>query len=163
MTILKKTVKPLNPLIFRTAGEFAAVWYEAGRSSGLTSVHKTPRSYARANFEKFVPMVIKYFLEMLKPTSNCSEHMRQEIYAALIDPVNDPNLVNLKEPLKNKTLPELDIEKIIKAYDKNQMKFNELSPNPKPTLKDSSILNKPMEFPNAKEERKPAHDFTKSG
>ncbi len=145
MTVLKKTVKPINPLIFRTAGEFAAVFWEVGRSQGLTSKHKTARAYARANFEKFVPQVISSFLQMLKPTSNCSEHMRQEIYHALVDPINDPNLVDLNAAKKAKTLPELDIEKIIKAYDKQQLKFNDLTP--KPDLKSSTILNKPVSLP----------------
>lgn len=143
MTILKKTIKPINPLIFRTAGEFAATWYEVGRSQGLTSKYKDAKSYARANFERFVPQVIAAFLQMLKPTSNCSEHMRQEIYQALTDPLNDPDLVNLNEARKAKSLPDLDIEKIIKQYDKNQLKFNNITPI-QPTLKDSTILTKPI-------------------
>ncbi len=139
----KKPPVPINPLIFRTAAQFAAIWYETGRSQGLTSKHPNARRFAAANFEKFVPQVISTFLQMLKPTSNCSEHMRQAIYEALIDPINDPNLVNLNEAKKAKTLPELDIEKVIKAYDKNQLKFNELTPT-KTNLKDSTTLTKPI-------------------
>ncbi len=127
---MKSEVKPLNPLIYRTAAQFAAEWYEIGRSQGLTSIHKNAKRYAAANFEKFVPKVIETFLHMLKPTSGISEHMKQEIYSALIDPVNDPNLVPVG--VKSKPLPDIDIEKIIRTYDKNQMKFNDLSSKPSP-------------------------------
>ena len=93
---MTKITKPINPLIWKVAGEFAATIYEAGRSSGMTSVHKNARSYAKANIEKFVPLAIKHLLEMLKPTSNITEHMRQEIHAALTDPINDPDLMETK-------------------------------------------------------------------
>lgn len=91
-----KIVKPMDPLIFKVAGEFAATMYEAGRSSGMTSIHKNARSYAKANLEKFVPLAIKHLIEMLKPTSNCSEHMRQAIHEALTNPINDPDLMEAK-------------------------------------------------------------------
>lgn len=92
----KKIIKPLNPLIYKVAASMAAELYEVGRSQGMQSRHKTPRAYAKANLEKFVPLAIKHLLSMLKSTSNCSEHMRQEIYKALTDPINDPNLMEAK-------------------------------------------------------------------
>lgn len=92
----KKIAKPANPLIYRTAAEFATVYYEAGRSSGMTSKHKDAKRFAAEYMERFIPLAIKHLLEMLKPTSNVTEHMRQEIHAALTDPINDPDLMEAK-------------------------------------------------------------------
>lgn len=93
---MNKIVKPINPLIYRTAGEMAAVMYETGRSQGMTSIHKTPKAYAQANLEKFIPIAIKHLIELLKPTSGITNHMRDEIHAALTDPLNDPELMEAK-------------------------------------------------------------------
>lgn len=93
---MTKIVKPLDPLIFKVAAEFAATMYEAGRSSGMTSKHKDARAYAKANLEKFVPLAVKHLIELLKPTSNCTDYMRQEIHAALTNPINDPDLMEKK-------------------------------------------------------------------
>ncbi len=92
----KKIAKPANPLIYRTAAEFACTFYEAGRSSGMTSKHKDAKRFAAEYMERFIPLAIKHLLEMLKPTSNITEHMRQEIHAALTDPINDPDLMEAK-------------------------------------------------------------------
>lgn len=93
---MNKIVKPINPLIYRTAGEIAAIMYETGRSQGMTSIHKTPKAYAQANLEKFIPIAIKHLIELLKPTSGITNHMRDEIHAALTDPLNDPELMEAK-------------------------------------------------------------------
>ena len=118
----KKIVKPANPLIYKVAAELGGVFYDAGRSSGLQSKHKTPEKFARANIEKFIPKAIQTLIEMLKPTSNITEYMREQIYIALMDPVNDPDLMNAK--------PKTDqmIDDTIKAYDKEQFKFKSLQP-----------------------------------
>lgn len=92
----KKLVKPINPLIYKVAAEMAAVFYDAGRSSGLPSKHKTAESFARANIEKFIPKAIQNLITLLKPHSGITEHMRSTIYEALMDPVNDPNLMKAK-------------------------------------------------------------------
>lgn len=103
----KKLVKPINPLIYKTAAEMAGVFYDAGRSSGLHSKHKTAESFAKANIEKFIPKAIQTLLTMLKPNSGITEHMRSTIYEALMDPVNDPNLMKAKvNPDLNLTLFE---------------------------------------------------------
>lgn len=129
----KKIVTPANPLIYKVAAEMAGVFFDAGRSSGLQSKHKTPEAFARANIEKFLPKAVQTLIEMLKPTSNCTEHMREEIYSALMDPVNDPNLMQTK--------PQTDdmVDDAIKAYDKNQIKFKNLI-TPKTSYKDK-LLN----------------------
>ena len=92
----KKIVKPINVLIYKVAGEFAGIYYDAGRSTGLASKFKNAESFARANVEKFIPLAIKHLMELLKPTSNVTEYMRSEIYEALMDPVNDPELMKAK-------------------------------------------------------------------
>lgn len=124
----KKIVKPINPLIYKTAGEFAAVFFEAGRSSGMTSKFKTHKGYVNKYIERFIPIAVKTLIEMLKPTSNCSEFMRMEVYEALMDPVNDPELMEGKV----NGIPDYNAEMIAKAmnaFDKNQLKFNSIQPN----------------------------------
>ena len=118
----RKIVKPLNPLIFKVAGEFAAVYYETGRSQGLTSKWKTPRAFARDNLEKFVPAVIEHFLTMLGPTSNLPELAKAEIYSALIDPINDPDLMDGTSQLSNINAKKLDdIVKEHERYNKDKL------------------------------------------
>lgn len=145
---MAKIIKPINPLIFKTALEFAAVFYEAGRSSGLKSKHKDAKSYAKANLEKFIPRVIQTFIQMLKPTSNMTEHQRQEIYHALVDPINDPDLMSGG---KKNGLPDINAQKldeIIKQYDKNKIKFAIASSQnvgkPKLDLKGSTSLSQDL-------------------
>ena len=111
----KKLIVPINPLIYKVAAEMAGVFYDAGRSSGLHSKHKTPESFAKANIEKFIAQAVKTLISMLKPNSGITEHMRNEIYSALMDPVNDPNL------MKAKVNTDLNFELL-----EEQRKFNKL-------------------------------------
>lgn len=115
---MSKITKPLNPLIYSTARDMACIWFEAALSSGLTDpqnrYNKNPRIFAVNNLEKFIPIAVKTLISMLKPTSNCTKEMREEIHAALTDPENDKELMTGK---KN-GLPSLDMEKIIRAYGK---------------------------------------------
>lgn len=88
----KLRFKPTStPIIEKTALEFAAVWYDIGRGQGMTSKWKTPRAYARANLEKFIPVALKHLLSMLS-RHDISEHMKKEIYDAYIERANDPDL-----------------------------------------------------------------------
>ncbi len=105
----------MNPLIYKVAAEMAGVFYDAGRSSGLHSKHKTAESFARANIEKFIPKAIQTLLTMLKPNSGITDHMRSTIYEALMDPVNDPQLMQAK------VNPDLNL----KLFDE-QRKFEKL-------------------------------------
>lgn len=117
----------MNPLIWNTTASFAAVWFEAALSSGLDRGKyvgrgdKPIRMFVKDHVEKFLPMTISILIDMLKPTSSCNEHMRAEIYEALMDPVNDPELMDIG---KNKTKSEHEkvIEKAIKDYDRNAIK-----------------------------------------
>lgn len=139
----KKIIKPLNPLIYATARDMAAETYEAGRSKGMTSKYKNARQYAIANIEKFIPIAVKTLLMMLKPTSTISEFMKYEVYEALTDPINDPNLINGKGD--GKALPDINVKKlaqILKQYDKN--KINVPVTSGKPNLKGSTSLSNPF-------------------
>ena len=89
-----------NVLIEKTAGELAATTYEQLRSAGFKSKFKNPRAYARANIEKYVPVAVKILTEMLG-RNDISAHMKEEIYEALLERANDPNLAildNLEKP-----------------------------------------------------------------
>src|ERR1700677_3109797 len=112
MSLEKKIVKPNNILIEKVAGEFAAVFYEIGRSQGLTSKYKSARAYARANMEKFIPKAIEHLIECLGPKSTLPPEAKEEIYDCLMDRVNDPTSVT-SEDIKG--LPDIDIKKLLDA------------------------------------------------
>lgn len=102
---MKKIITPRNTLIEKTAGELAAAWYEIGRSQGLTSKHKNARKYAKANLEKFIPKAVELLLQMLEPHSNATEEMKAEIYEALMERHNDPELCAV--------LPNVDVKRAL--------------------------------------------------
>jgi hypothetical protein len=80
-----------KPLIEKVAAELAGTWYEVGRGQGMTSKYKSARAYARANIEKFVPKAVEILIDMLgKPDT--PEIMKAEIYEALMERINDPDL-----------------------------------------------------------------------
>lgn len=134
---------PINSLIFQTAGELAAAWVEVafndpnftrGKYVGLGD--KPVRMFVKDHIEKFIPLAITYLIRMLKSTSNCTEHMRREIYKALMDPINDPDLMasgrnNTQEQHENM------IQKAIKDFDKRKV-FTNLSSK---DLKNSTALH----------------------
>jgi hypothetical protein len=84
----KLILGPKHTVFERTAAELAAVFYEAGRSSGMTSKHKNARSWARANFEKFIPKAIELCVSMLS-RPDIADLMKQEIYDALMERNNN--------------------------------------------------------------------------
>ena len=95
---------PNSTVIEKTALEMAAVFYDAARSSGGTS-KLTQRAWARKNFQKFIPRAIQILISMLG-RSDISDLMKQEIYEALIERVNDLEMIMLddiaKKHLENK-------------------------------------------------------------
>lgn len=109
---MKKIVSPSSVLIERTALEFAAVFYEIGRSQGLKSKYKTPRHYAAANLEKFVPHVIKSFLDMLN-NPLVSQSQKDDIWEAIKERLNDPTAMSLANASVGHSLPDIDIAKLI--------------------------------------------------
>lgn len=93
-----KLVTPSSLLIEKTALEFAAVYYEAGRSTGLTSKHKDARSFAKANVEKFIPLAVSTLLDMLGKDS-VPQEQKDVIYDAIMERTNDKelSLIGIKE------------------------------------------------------------------
>lgn len=91
--IQNHVVEPHHLLIEKTALELAAVFYEAGRSSGLTSVCKNAKQYAKRNVEKFIPKAVELLLEILSNPSTPNE-TKDLIYAAIMERTNDDNLSN---------------------------------------------------------------------
>ena len=133
---MSKIIKPLNPLIFKVAGELACVWYEIGRGQGLTSKWKTPKQYANANIEKFVPKAIEHLLDILSNPS-FPALAKAEIYDALIDPINDTDLMSGQEQLAAINAKKLD--NIVKEHERyNKEKIGNVTT----TVKDNVLLNK---------------------
>lgn len=104
-----KNKAPKHDLIELTAAKFAGEFYDIGRKQGMTSKHKTALSYAKANFEKFIPIAVDKLTEMLA-LDHISEHMKEEIYESLLERVNDPELQSIF-PIN--TLPEIDLKKLL--------------------------------------------------
>lgn len=103
---------PKYTVIEKTAAEFAAVWYETGRSQGLTSKWKTPKAYARANFEKFIPKALEILLSMLN-RSDIHDLMKEEIYEAIMERHNDKALTDIMP-----NIPNIDITKLLPKHDR---------------------------------------------
>lgn len=78
-------------LIEQTAGRMAAEMYEVGRKQGMTSKHKTPRAYAKANLEKFIPIAMKFLIDMLG-REDVAASQKEIIYQAILERTNDEQL-----------------------------------------------------------------------
>ena len=105
----KHIATPRSLLIEQTALQMAAVYYEAGRNTGLKSKHKTPQAFAKANVEKFIPVAVSTLMDMLG-SSATSPDMKEEIYQAILERTNDQELSNVGiKSFENNTpfLPEL--------------------------------------------------------
>ncbi|MEK6883499.1 MAG: hypothetical protein AABY22_27980 [Nanoarchaeota archaeon] len=127
--MFKKIITPRSVLIEKVASSLAASWFEVGKSQGLTSKHKTAKAYAAANLEKFIPKAVDTLLEMLKPTSNCTAEMREEIYCALLERHNDPELQSV--------LPNIDVNKVIELANlKERSKIVEINMDKTQKLRD---------------------------
>lgn len=91
---MKKIVAPESEIIEQTALELACVFYEAGRSSGLTSKHKNARAYAKANLEVFLPKAIEYLVSMLG-NPQFDPKAKELIYNALMERTNNEDMRTL--------------------------------------------------------------------
>lgn len=91
--IQNHVVEPHHLLIEKTALELAAVFYEAGRSSGLHSKHKDARKFAKANVEKFIPKAVELLTDMLGNPS-LPQDQKNMIYDAIMERTNDEALSN---------------------------------------------------------------------
>jgi hypothetical protein len=97
-----KIKDPSDVIVEKTAGEFAGVFYDSARSSGLTVIklqdqtinllrYKSPRDFARRHLEKFIPAAVHALMEIMTREST-PENQRQIIYNAIMERVNDPDL-----------------------------------------------------------------------
>lgn len=142
----KNSPVPMNPLIFKTAASFAITWFEAARSSGLPAGKyvgrgdKGAKLFVQDHLEKFLPLAISTLIEMLKPTSNCTDHMREEIHAALTDPLNDPELMLIGQ--KPKAENEKMVLDAIRKFDKNKIANINTKLVTKTDLKNSTVLGR---------------------
>ena len=97
--------RPKSVVIEHTALEMACVWYESCLSSGLlpSKKQKTQKAWARANFQKFIPHAIEHLTSMLsRPDIN--DLCKQEIYDAIMERTNDPEMVALENVAATSTM-----------------------------------------------------------
>lgn len=94
----KALITPQSLLIEKTALEFAAVFYEAGRSSGLKSKHKDARAFAKANLTRFIPKAIEHLMDLLGK-DYIPQDQKDLIYEAIMERANDPDLSNCGIPV----------------------------------------------------------------
>ena len=79
-------------LIEKTAAQYAAIFWEACRSSGMKQGrHKTARAYARANLEKFIPLAVQNLIDIMG-RENTPVEQKELIYQALQERTNDQQL-----------------------------------------------------------------------
>lgn len=107
-----KLVTPQSLLIEKTALELAAVFYEACRSSGLTSKHKDARSFAKANVEKFIPKAVNLLMDMISSDA-IPEDQKALIYEAFMERTNDKDLSNCGIPVFENNTPFLADKPVI--------------------------------------------------
>jgi len=98
-----KIVDPSTFIVEKTAGEFAATFFEAARSSGLEKIQlqgqiinlkkykNNPRNFARVHLEKFIPAAVHALNEIMCRETTPPEQ-REMIYKAIMERVNDPQL-----------------------------------------------------------------------
>lgn len=106
---------PKYTLFENVAAEFACIWWETGRSQGMTSKFKDARSFARANFEKFIGEAIKHCVTLLG-RQDIPDLAKQEIWDALYERNNDPDI----NAMLGYGLPDLDVKKILDMLPKQE-------------------------------------------
>lgn len=92
--LVNKLITPQSVLIEKTALELAAVFYEAGRSSGLKSKHKDARSFAKAKLETFIPKAVDLLMDILANPAT-PDDQKDMIYQAFMERTNDKELSNI--------------------------------------------------------------------
>lgn len=106
---------PSDVIVEKTAGEFAGVFYDAARSSGMTVItlqgkkinllkYKSPRDFARRHIEKFIPAAVHALTDIMS-RENTPPEQKEIIYQALMERVNDPDIDMLAKTAK---LPEFE-------------------------------------------------------
>lgn len=107
---------PSDVIVEKTAGAFAAEFYEAARSSGMTVIKlqdqainllrfKSPRDFARRHLEKFIPAAVHALIDIMS-RDNTPPDQKEIIYNALMERVNDPDIDMMAKTAGN--LPEFE-------------------------------------------------------
>lgn len=110
-----KITDPSNVIIEKTAGEFAATFYCAARSSDMKLIklqgktinllrYKSERDFARRHLEAFIPAAVHALIEIMS-RENCPIEQRDVIYNALMERVNDKDIDMMAKTAK---LPEFE-------------------------------------------------------
>lgn len=115
MKLGKNLITPHSLVIEKTALELAALYYEAGRSSGLTSKHKDARAFARANVSQFIPKAVELLMDIVSKDST-PQDQRDMILDAFLERSNDTELSNCGLPVFENNTPYLADLPVI--YDK---------------------------------------------
>lgn len=138
MSLSRKIKDPSDVIVEKTAGEFAGVWYDAARSSGMKIVnlqgqtinllkYKTPRAFARSHLEKFIPAAVHALNEIMCRETTPPEQ-REMIYNAIMERINDTDLLDLG---RTAMLPEYEKSPLYKAD----------TEKPKPVIVNSTAFN----------------------
>lgn len=134
-----KIVEPGTFIIEQTAGEFAAVFFEGARGSGLKKVHlqgdtinllkfkNDPKKFAKAHFEKFIPAAVHALNEIMCNPKTAPEK-RDLIYRAIMERTNDAGL-----DLMAKTAGVVELQSAI-AYKPDDVK-------PKPLIINGQLFD----------------------
>lgn len=91
----------------------AAVFWEAGRSSGMKSKYKDARAFARARLETFIPKAVELLIEIMS-RPNTPPDQKEQIYLAILERTNDGQL---SEMGKTAGLKEFESTILYKADD----------------------------------------------
>ncbi len=113
-----KIIEPHNLLIEKTAGAFAATFFEAARSSGMKTImlqnqkinlmkyKENPRNFARVHLEKFIPAAVHSLIEIMS-RENTPADQKEQIYQAILERTNDGDLDMLAKTAQG-GLPEFE-------------------------------------------------------
>jgi hypothetical protein len=116
MSKFNKLKDPSDVIVEKTAGEFAGIFYDSARSSGMTVIqlqgkkinllnYKSPRGFARRHLEKFIPAAVHALIEIMSRDTTPPEQ-KDVIYNAIMERVNDSDLDMMAKTAGD--LPELE-------------------------------------------------------
>lgn len=98
-----KIITPTSMIIEKTAAEFAGVFFDAARSSGMKKIKlrgeiidllrfkNNPKLFARKYLEKFIPDAVKALIDIMS-RPNTPEEQKRIIYDAITERTNDEQL-----------------------------------------------------------------------
>lgn len=119
-----KIVDPSNVIVEKTAGEFAGVFYDASRSSGMKIIklqgktinlmrYKSTRDFARRHLEAFIPAAVHALIDIMSRPETPPDQ-KDMIYKAIMERVNDKDIDMLAKTAK---LPEFENTVLYKPDD----------------------------------------------